>query len=270
MIRQLLQLDPLTLQGYPARDSAFVPHAARIVVVQPRADQQFAGVGAGGRPTACFRSFPYGVSDDMKTALCLLTIISFVPLAVAKAADDAGRPKGATEAAEPKTAPSKWIELAEKNFKAQDQDGDGSLTFDEFKGKRKKPEAIEQAEQIFKLIDTDGDKRISLKEFINRPAEARFKQMDRDNDGKLTWEEFKGKREKPEEIEQAEQNFKRMDTNGDKCLSLEEFKAGQKQPAKPAKPAKSAKKAAQKKFQPKPLELAPNTTKSATAGAWGG
>ena len=61
-----------------------------------------------------------------------------------------------------------------------------------------------------------------------------------------------------------------MDTNGDKCLSLEEFKAGQKQPAKPAKPAKSAKKAAQKKFQPKPLELAPNTTKSATAGAWGG
>jgi Ca2+-binding EF-hand superfamily protein len=182
----------------------------------------------------------------MKTALCLLTIISLVPLALAKAADDAGRPQDAPAAAQPKAALNKWTEMAEKNFKALDKDGDGVLTFDEFKGNRKKPEAIEQAEQIFKLIDTDGDKKISLKEFIYRPAEARFKQMDRDNDGKLTWDEFKGTR-KPEEIEQAEQNFKRMDTDGDKCLSLEEFKAGQKPPAKPAKPAK-------KKFPPKPVE----------------
>ena len=179
----------------------------------------------------------------MRTALCLLTIISLVPLGLAKAADDAGRPKDAPAA---KPALSKFVEMAEKNFKALDKDGDGVLTFDEFKSTRKKPEAIEQAEQIFKLIDTDGDKKISLKEFINRPAEARFKQMDRDNDGKLTWEEFKGTR-KPEELDQAEQNFKRMDTNGDKCLSLDEFKAGQKPPAKPAKPAG-------KKFQPKPVE----------------
>ena len=84
--------------------------------------------------------------------------------------------------------------MAEKNFKALDKDGDGVLTFDEFKGNRKKPEAIEQAEQIFKLIDADGDKKLSLKEFVNRPAEARFKPMDRDNDGKLTWDEFKGTR----------------------------------------------------------------------------
>jgi Ca2+-binding EF-hand superfamily protein len=162
-----------------------------------------------------------------------VTLLCFVSLTRAKAADDAGRPKDAPAA---KPALSKWTEMAEKNFKAQDKDGDGLLTFDEFKGNRKKPEALEQAEQIFKLIDTDGDKKISLKEFIYRPAEARFKQMDRDNDGKLTWDEFKGTR-KPDEIEQAEQNFKRMDTDGDKCLSLDEFKAGQKPPAKPAKPA---------------------------------
>jgi Ca2+-binding EF-hand superfamily protein len=184
-------------------------------------------------------------SDDMKTLLHLLAVslVSFVPLALADAADDAGKPKDAPAA---KSAPNKWSELAEKNFKAQDKDGDGFLSFDEFKGNRKKPEAIEQAEQIFKLIDTDGDKKISLKEFIYRSAEARFKQMDRDNDGKLTWDEFKGTR-KPEEIEQAEQNFKRMDTNGDKTLSLEEFKAGQKPPAKPGKPAG-------KKSQPKAVE----------------
>jgi endo-1,4-beta-mannosidase len=181
----------------------------------------------------------------MKTALHLLAValFCFVPLTLAKAADDAGKPKDAPTA---KPAPNKWTEMAEKNFKAQDKDGDGVLTFDEFKGNRKKPEAIEQAEQIFKLIDADGDKKLSLKEFIDRPAEARFKQMDRDNDGKLTWDEFKGTR-KAEELEQAEQNFKRMDTDGDKCLSLEEFKAGQKPPAKPAKPAG-------KKFQPKAVE----------------
>ena len=173
----------------------------------------------------------------MRTALHLLaaSLVSFVPLALASAADEAGKPKD---------APSKQAEMAAANFKALDKDQDGVLTLDEFKGNRKRSEALEQAEEIFKLIDADGDKRISLKEFVERPAEARFKQMDKDADGKLTFEEFKGRREKPEEIEQAEQTFKRMDANGDKAVSLEEFKAAQKKPAKPAG----------KKFQPKPVE----------------
>ena len=181
----------------------------------------------------------------MRTALCLLTIICFVPLGIAKAADDAGQPKDAPAA---KPAANKWAEMAEKNFKAQDKDGDGVLTCDEFVGK-KKPDAAEKAEQIFKLIDTDADGKVTLKEFVNRSPEAKFKPMDKDGDGKLTWDEFKGTR-KPEELDQAEQNFKRMDTDGDKCLSLDEFKAGQKPPVKPAK------KAAGKKFQPKQVESA--------------
>jgi len=179
----------------------------------------------------------------MRTALCLLTIICLVPLGLCKAADDAGRPKDAPAA---KPAANKWAELAEKNFKAMDKDGDGALTCDEFVGK-KKPDAAEKAEQIFKLIDTDADGKVTLKEFVNRSPEARFKPMDKDGDGKLTWDEFKGTR-KPEELDQAEQNFKRMDTDGDKCLTLEEFKAGQKPPTKPAK------KTGGKKSQPKPVE----------------
>jgi len=180
----------------------------------------------------------------MKIALCLFTVslIGFVPLALASAAEDAGKPID---------APAKWTEVAEKNFKAMDSDGDGMLAFDEFKGKRKKAEAIEQAEQIFKLIDTDGDKKLSLKEFVNRPAEARFKQMDKNSDGKLTFEEFKGRREKPDEIEQVEQNFKRMDTDGDKSLTLDEFKAAQKKPG-----GKNGGKPAKKKFQPEVLKSA--------------
>jgi Ca2+-binding EF-hand superfamily protein len=179
----------------------------------------------------------------MKTALQLLaaSLFCFVPVAIACAADDA--------TAKPKDAPSAQAEIAAKNFKATDKNGDGVLDFDEFKGNRKKPEAIEKAEQIFKLIDTDGDRKVTLAEFANRPAEARFKQMDKNDDGQLSFDEFKGTR-KPEEIEQAERSFKRMDTDGDKCLSLDEFKAGQKQPIKPAK------KVAGKKFQPEAVKSA--------------
>jgi len=134
----------------------------------------------------------------------------------------------------------------EKTFKTKNKDEDGFLSFDEFKGKARRPEAIERAEQIFKLIDADKNLKVSLKEFTNKPPEARFKQMDRNDDGKITFDEYKGKRKNPEEIENAEQRFKRIDKNGDKKLTLEEFKAAQKK----RKPRKAAK----KKFQPELLK----------------
>ena len=78
--------------------------------------------------------------------------------------------------------------------------------------------------------------------------------MDRNDDGLLTFDEYKGRREKPEEIEKAEQRFKSLDKNGDRKLTLEEFtpkkragkKAGKTAPKKPAK----------RKSQPKVLESA--------------
>jgi hypothetical protein len=65
----------------------------------------------------------------------------------------------------------------------------------------------------------------------------------------ITFDEYKGKRERPEEIEAAEQRFKRIDKDSDKELTLEEFKAAQKKQV----PKKSAK----KKFQPELLKSAP-------------
>jgi len=147
-----------------------------------------------------------------------------------------------------KAAQKKLGAAAEKNFKTKDKDEDGFLIFDEFKGRAKKPEAIERAEQIFKLIDADKDLKVSLKEFLNKSPEVRFKQMDRNDDGKITFDEYKGRKKGPEEIEAAEQRFKKIDKDGDKKLTLEEFKAALKKRA-PKKPAK-------KKFQPEQLKSA--------------
>jgi Ca2+-binding EF-hand superfamily protein len=153
-------------------------------------------------------------------------------------------------AAKRKAAQKGQAEMAEKNFKNLDKDGDRLLTFDEYKKNRKNPKAVEKAEQIFKLIDADNDLKVTLEEFKSRPTEARFKQMDRDNDGNVTFDEFKGKREKPEEIELAERAFKRIDTNGDKKLSLEEFAEARKR----IEARQADKKPAKKKFQPELLK----------------
>ena len=172
------------------------------------------------------------------TVLTVLIACSAI-LGTSVAADDV--------AAKKEPAKSKWVQTMEKTFKTLDKDEDGVLSFGEYKGKRNKPEAIERAEQIFKLIDIDDDLKVSLKEFTNKPAEARFKQMDRNGDGEITFDEYKGKREKPEEVEEAEQRFKRIDKDGNKKLSVEELTAAQK---------KQQSTSAKKKFQPELLKAA--------------
>ncbi|HIE97167.1 MAG TPA: hypothetical protein EYG03_12500 [Planctomycetes bacterium] len=178
----------------------------------------------------------------MKNTSVVLTALlaCFVIAGTCVAADD--------ETAKKKPAKTKWVQTMEKTFKTLDKDEDGFLSFDEYKGKRQKNAALEKAEQIFKLIDTDDDLKVSLKEFTNKPPEARFMMTDRNGDGEITFYEYKGKREKAEEIEQAEQRFKRIDKNGDKKLTVDEFKAAQK--------AQLPKKSATKKFQPKLLRAA--------------
>ena len=75
-----------------------------------------------------------------------------------------------------------------------------------------------------------------------------FPHIDKNNDGKITFDEYKGRRKKPEEIEAAEQRFKKIDKDGDKKLTLEEFKATQKK--------RQPKKLGKKKFQPERLKAA--------------
>jgi hypothetical protein len=86
--------------------------------------------------------------DAMRKTSVVLTVLvaCFVIVETSLAADDAAPKK--------KPAKSKWVQAMEKTFKTLDKDEDGILSFDEYKGKRKKPEAIERAEQIESLKKT--------------------------------------------------------------------------------------------------------------------
>jgi len=86
-----------------------------------------------------------------------LIVACLVGLSVASAQD-----------AEKKEGRKKPERTPEQIFQKLDKDANGSLTFEEFKGKRTEPEQLEKAEQRFKRLDKDGDKAVSLKEFTER------------------------------------------------------------------------------------------------------
>jgi hypothetical protein len=65
------------------------------------------------------------------------------------------KPAGEAKPEKPKPTP-------EERFKKLDKDGNGSLSLDEFRGKKEAAEAGE----AFKAMDTNGDGSISLEEFL--------------------------------------------------------------------------------------------------------
>jgi calmodulin len=170
-------------------------------------------------------------------------VVSTAP-ATAKIPKTAKAPK--TPAAQP--APPSAL-APDTVFKRLDTNGDGNLSFEEFKatpiGKRDET----KAEEIFKKWDVNGDGGITLEEFKSKrqdqPAppsafspDAVFKRLDTNGDGNLGFEEFKatpiGKRDETK----AEEFFKKWYVNGDGGITLEEFKSQRQAPARtPATPA---------------------------------
>ena len=94
-------------------------------------------------------------------------------------------------------------EQAKKQFDAKDADKDGSLTFAEYsaeqpaaKGAPQKPQRT--PEENFARLDKNGDKSVTFEEFKGKrdetQARTQFDRKDADKDGKLTLEEFKPKK----------------------------------------------------------------------------
>lgn len=74
------------------------------------------------------------------------------------AAEDAKKKQGEQKKPEVKKV------SPEERFKRMDKDGDGKLSFDEFKGRATKEETIKEREKVFAEMDANKDKGVTLEE----------------------------------------------------------------------------------------------------------
>lgn len=115
------------------------------------------------------RSIPPSLLMKMLSSFAALLALAALPAL----ADDKGEAK---PEAKPAAEPAKSAEAAkpaepakekkpqaspEERFKKLDKDGNGSLSLDEFRGKK----SAEEASEAFKKLDTNGDGSLSLEEF---------------------------------------------------------------------------------------------------------
>jgi len=108
--------------------------------------------------TVLFR-FLYKESPMMRLLTMLLVAAFALSVAGSSwAADEATKKEGG----EKKPAAKKMT--PEERFKRMDKDGDGKLSFDEFKGRATKEETIKEREKQFAEMDKDKDKAVTLEE----------------------------------------------------------------------------------------------------------
>mmetsp|Transcript_11553 Transcript_11553/g.16710 ORF Transcript_11553/g.16710 Transcript_11553/m.16710 type:complete len:422 (-) Transcript_11553:42-1307(-) len=135
---------------------------------------------------------------------------------------------------------AEWHQVSLSVFDTEDIDGDGVISWDEFKGpkgnsleeallaEKEYPTPPEGATNLFAALDTDMDGRISRKEFDvewhQHPNSDIFETEDGDNDGFLSWAEFNGPKGTVDPKETLQKNlFLILDTDRDGSISTEEF-----------------------------------------------
>ena len=89
------------------------------------------------------------------------------PAPAAEPAKPAAEP--AKPAAKPEAGADKPKPTPEDRFKRMDKDGNGSLSLEEFRGKK----SAEEAKEAFEKLDTNGDGSVSMEEFLAAPKKKK-------------------------------------------------------------------------------------------------
>ena len=141
-------------------------------------------------------------------------------------------------------AQSYFLQALQDKYASTDTNGDGSLSFAEFKaGASQDPAAGPQQllQNLFSNLDSNGDGSLSQNEFVsglqsaNKPPPSSnlsggvlqqlaqlFQNVDRNGDGSLTLKEFKAGTIVKGQLSQQD-IFNKIDTNGDGNISKDEF-----------------------------------------------
>ena len=105
--------------------------------------------------------------DPMKQLSTLAALIALTSLSAFAEEKPEAKPEAKAEtkaeSAKPAAAakPERPKQTPEERFKNLDKDGNGSLSIDEFRGKKE----VSAVEAAFKKLDTNGDGALSLEEF---------------------------------------------------------------------------------------------------------
>ena len=129
---------------------------------------------------------------------------------------------------------AEFAETAERRFQALDDNGDGLVTAEEFRGGGERGERAagfrsRMADRTLTRLDTDGDGFVTLAEVLADGQEATgewFARRDADGDGQLSADEFSerrfGDRDRDGGIGRIDAE---IDTDGDGAWSLAELQA---------------------------------------------
>ena len=110
-------------------------------------------------------------------------------------------------------------------FDRSDRDVDGKISPGEFTANMRREGLAQRGLKVFKILDTDGDGQLTWEEYRERPGEATIVSLDVDGNGTLSSDEFGASRQYLVKINRFQPLFVAWDRDGDKELTSEEVES---------------------------------------------
>ena len=108
----------------------------------------------------------------------VVVVACFLSVGNLSAAEEgAAKKQSSKKKAAQQEAAKKRAKMAQEMFKKLDKNSDGKICIEEFKARRRRPEAAKLAEALFKMLDKNEDGGVCLEEFTNKTPAFRFKPM---------------------------------------------------------------------------------------------